>query len=338
MSQSSPRVSVLLPVRDGERSVGDAISSILQQSFDDLELIVLDDGSVDDSVSIASSFRDDRVRVASYPGRGLPATLNAGILLARGRFVARMDADDLSLPGRLEKQVRLLEGDPSITACGVWTETFGSVRQIWRYPADHEAAKATLLFRTPFVHPSAMVRRDVLIDGELRYDEELMSASEDWDLWLRVARRGKLANVPEVLFRYRIRAAGDPSRDREKWRDASVVARRALEAFGLTPNEEEVELHLNVAHADPAREPDFLERAEEWLLRVRRINKESGWCSAGAMDILTTDLWGALCVAAASRGVRTLPHFRKSPLFDGHVRRRRQLASITARSLRSGRG
>src|SRR5207237_7493623 len=120
----APRVSVLLPVWNGEAFLEQAMESILRQTLSSFELIVIDDGSTDRTAAIADEFasRDDRVRVLRRPHEGLSATLNAGIAAARGEYVARMDADDISVPDRLQKQVAYLDAHPGSVALGTWIE------------------------------------------------------------------------------------------------------------------------------------------------------------------------------------------------------------------------
>lgn len=313
---SSPLVTVLLPVRNGEAVLGTAITSILTQTLTDFEILILDDGSTDSTCSIAEGFGDERLRVVSHSRRGLPATLNRGIELARGTYIARMDADDVSESDRLRVQVEMMSRDPSQVACGVWARTFGYVRETWRYPSEAAGAKARLLFRTPIVHPSAMMRRDVLIDHHLRYDESLMHAAEDWDLWLRLSKYGQIRNVPRVHFKYHVRRPDGQSHNSGKWGDAKAVARRALEEFGLKPTEDDVELHLQVGLAHSVPDFESLGRAERWLLKLATWNQEVVWCPRDAMMRELAEIWLLNCRSVASKGHNVFGAFRRSPLGD----------------------
>ncbi|RMD80520.1 MAG: glycosyltransferase, partial [Chloroflexi bacterium] len=204
--KTSPLVSVLMPVFNAERYVAEAIESILRQSFQDFEFIIIDDGSTDGSLDILKRYaaRDPRIRLVSRENRGLVATLNEGIELARGQWVARMDADDIALPERLALQVRHLEATKA-DFCGGAVACFGDWRALWRYPLTHEACEVRLLFGVPFAHPTVMGRREVF--DRLRYQPEFVFA-EDYDLWQRAWAAGyRLVNVPEIVLRYRVHAA-----------------------------------------------------------------------------------------------------------------------------------
>ncbi|MDR7994255.1 glycosyltransferase [Thermosynechococcus sp. TG252] len=169
------------------------------------EFIVIDDGSTDGSLSVLRRYaaRDPRIRLVSRENRGLVATLNEGIALARGQWIARMDADDVALPDRFEVQLERLQRTGA-DFCGDAVECFGEWRAVWRYPLSHDACEARLLMDVPFAHPTVIGRRSAFAD--LGYDSAYTQA-QDYDLWQRAWARGyKLVNVPDVVLRYRVHA------------------------------------------------------------------------------------------------------------------------------------
>jgi glycosyltransferase involved in cell wall biosynthesis len=204
LSTASPSVSVLLPVRNGAAFVREAVESVLAQTLSSLELIVVDDGSSDETPSVLASISDARLKVLRQAPRGLVEALNRGAAEARAPYLARMDADDGSLPRRLKLQVAVLEGDPAVGLVGCGIESMdpaGRALDSWLLPADDEALRRRLLLRNPFAHGSVVIRRRAFDDaGGYRSD---YGANEDYDLWRRVAREWRIAAVPEVLYRYR---------------------------------------------------------------------------------------------------------------------------------------
>ncbi len=206
-----PRVSVLMPAFNAERFLGDAIESILSQSFDDFEFLIYDDGSTDATARIAGSYaaRDPRIRILSAENRGIAFALNALIAEARGEYLARMDADDISLPDRFEKQVAFLDTHPDCTMVGgqeEWMDEDGYLIGPRWAPTRHEDLEALLLRgKVRISHPTVMLRTTAVrqVGG---YDKTLRSA-QDFDLWLRLAEIGRLANLPDIVLRYRL--AGD---------------------------------------------------------------------------------------------------------------------------------
>lgn len=201
-NQSVP-VSVLLPVHNGEKYISKAMASILSQTFHNFELIVIDDGSSDETLAILKNYEciDTRIRLISRENKGIIATLNEGIDIARGKWLVRMDADDIALPNRIERLLYWVEHTGADIA-GSWVQFFGSFdRRIWKGYQSDEAIKVDMLFKCPFVHPSVIIRSELA--KQLKYDPNSEKA-EDYDLWVRAAISGwKMINVPEVLLKYR---------------------------------------------------------------------------------------------------------------------------------------
>jgi glycosyltransferase involved in cell wall biosynthesis len=200
-----PAISVLMPVYNAERYVAEAVESILVQSQDDLELLVVDDGSTDRSLTILRGFaeRDARVRLSSRSNRGILETRNELLALARGEFVAIMDADDVALPGRLGTQHDYMLTNPTCVGVGSWVQTIdeeGQPLALWRFPVLHdEIDEANLSSQQTILHSAFFARRAAMI-GVGCYRQELC---EDLDLFLRLAEVGRLANLPEALVKYR---------------------------------------------------------------------------------------------------------------------------------------
>ncbi len=206
---SMPKVTVLMPVYNGERYLRDAIASILGQTFTDFELLLIDDGSTDKSCEIISSFTDARIRLVKNDGNiGLIRTLNKGIDLAAGEYIARMDCDDISLPQRFEKQVSFLDKHPEtimVASYIVQLNADGDETGSWADDIDTKTS-AEIHEMIPrancIAHPSIMMRK--AIAQNYRYNEK-QKGSEDWDLWLRISQDGlKIEKINEVLLKYRV--------------------------------------------------------------------------------------------------------------------------------------
>jgi glycosyltransferase involved in cell wall biosynthesis len=205
----TPTISVLLPVYNAERYISLALESIITQTFDDFELLALDDGSTDRSLSILREYetKDDRLRIYSRENRGLVKTLNELINLSRGAYLARMDADDISRPQRFEKQIAYLEAHPECVAVGtrslvIDTEGMPIREFITNFTHDEiDSAHLSGIGQSEISHPSVMMRREA-VERAGRYREDYRCA-EEMDLFLRLAEIGKLANLPEVLILYR---------------------------------------------------------------------------------------------------------------------------------------
>jgi glycosyltransferase involved in cell wall biosynthesis len=209
MDNSFPRVSVIMPVYNSEKYLCEAVESILAQTLRDLEIIAIDDGSTDSSLSILKRYhqQDKRTVILTHSkNQGIVSALNRGLKMGRGKYIARMDADDISLPERLEKQVEFLESHPQVGILGtdaLFMDTQG--REIARMvkARDDLSIRWMSLFSTPFFHPTVMIRRSVLIEYNLNYLPGVQSA-EDYDLWLRLLEHTQGANLDWPYLRYRI--------------------------------------------------------------------------------------------------------------------------------------
>jgi glycosyltransferase involved in cell wall biosynthesis len=206
-------LSVVMPVRDGERFIGDAIASVLAQTFADFEFLIIDDGSTDRTIEIIESFNDPRIKI--LPNKGAPyvaGALTYGCRHAYGEFVARMDADDVCMPDRFKKQVEFLRQNPKVGVVGSdysWIDGEGHEKpgKTWNPPQSHEAICCLMYMRCPICHPTVMMRRNI-IDQLGWYESKTLQGrryvSEDLELWCRAIEITKFANMSEVLLEYRI--------------------------------------------------------------------------------------------------------------------------------------
>ena len=201
----TPAISVVLPVRNGERFLREAIDSVLAQTFQDFELIVVDDGSSDSTPSILRGYDDPRLRMLERQAEGLVSALNAGLNAARAPLIARMDADDVSAAGRLERQRGRIEASPRCAMVATWSRVLdehGRELRIEVLPVDPGDLARRLLLRNPFRHGSTLMRKDAV--GAVGGYRDDYGHNEDYDLWVRLVCAGwSLAVVPEVLYGYR---------------------------------------------------------------------------------------------------------------------------------------
>lgn len=199
-----PTVSVIMPVYNAEKYLKEAIDSILSQTFSDFEFLIFNDGSTDSSGEIIKSYKDDRI-ILAYDGanQGYVAHLNEGIRIAKGKYIARMDADDIALPERLTKQVSFMENNPDCVLCGSLIETFGEGKRLVDLPAEDWEIRLKMLYITPFAHPAVMIRTTTLQEHKLYYNVSVMPA-EDYDLWIHLLDYGKVHNINEPLLKYRL--------------------------------------------------------------------------------------------------------------------------------------
>lgn len=201
---SNDLISVILPVYNGASYLSESINSILNQTYNNFELIIINDGSIDNSEAIINSFSDSRIVYIKNTNQGLAASLNQGIKLAKGKYIARQDQDDISLPLRFEKQVDFFNKNPDVVLLGTRAIIFTNDNQLY---GKHNHSTITsqlhfdLMFDNPFVHSSIMFLKNVTEYVGL-YNED-KSLFEDYEFWSRIANYGKICNLKDELVKYR---------------------------------------------------------------------------------------------------------------------------------------
>jgi glycosyltransferase involved in cell wall biosynthesis len=287
-----PSVTVLLPVYNGAAYVQRAIASVLQQTYRDFELLIVDDGSTDDTPALLAALDDPRVRVVSHAhNQGLTCTLIEGVQLAQGELLARQDADDWSHPRRLDRQVQFLTRHPQVCLVGTQARVVderGRARGRASRPLAYPSILWTHLFDNAFVHSSVLVRRSA-IEAVGGYDRAF-AVAEDFELWSRVAWAGPVANLPERLIAFRRHAAsvtqGSELRLTSIEENRRIIARNVRAQLGAdSASEAELDLLARYRQGLTAQEVgDFVVLTRRLLRRF--LNVWPG--SAGLADFRRT--------------------------------------------------
>lgn len=199
-------VSVVMPVYNAERYLEEAIESILCQSFKDFEFIIINDGSYDKSGEIINKYllQDNRIVVCTQKNMGIVKALNNGISISRGKYIARMDADDIALNNRLAIQYDEMEKDVDLVVCGTaYYEMKDNVYKEVYMPLDYKSCRSMLYIKSCFAHPTVMIRADILKKNNIEYREEY-SWAEDYKMWSEISHYGKIKNINIPLLKYRM--------------------------------------------------------------------------------------------------------------------------------------
>jgi len=261
-------VTVLMPVFNGGKYLKKAIDSILNQTYKNFEFLIIDDGSTDNSIKIIKMYKDPRLRlVRNKKNIGLIKTLNKGLSLAKGKYIARMDCDDVSLPKRLEEQIKFMDQNPDIGVCGTASKPIGK-KVKWYYPTDPDYLKCKLLFTCCISHPTVMFRKNVL--EKVEYSK--YKHAEDYYLWVTLSNKTKLVTLPEVLLKYR----QHPNQVSNKFNiQQSINSHRIileqLTRLNITPTDLEFWIHLRLAD----NKMQSTELAQRWCEKILEKNKET---------------------------------------------------------------
>jgi len=267
-------ISVIMPVYNASLHLVAAIDSILAQSFSDFELLIVNDGSTDGSADIVRSYHDERiVLIENSENRGLVFSLNRAIALAQGKYIARMDADDIAHADRLKKQYEFMEANSAVDVCGTWAETIDARPKIMRYPSSDGEIKATLCFKTAFAHPTVMFRASSLKDGGWQYADVV---AEDYDLWCRMAWSCRMANIPEVLLYYRIHSQQITAAKNSTLSDGTTKIRRnQIERLLCRPLSDLEKKLVNLIYGKAVCAVDFCDVAD-FFVALSKKNREQG--------------------------------------------------------------
>jgi len=232
-----PDISVVMPVFNEEHYIYDSVKSILDQTFENFELIVMDDGSTDSTLQILSTFSDKRLKIIpTLKNLGIVEVLNSCIANSRAKYIARMDSDDIALPTRLQEQFEFLEQNPKVGLVGSWIELFGDIIQdtVCKYPQQHDDIVALMIFENPLAHPTVMFKRSLFTKCNYKYTTEFPFA-EDWDLWTKCQTSTTIANLPKVLLRYRVHKSSSSKKFQSMQTDSKIkIFIKSIKSFGLS--------------------------------------------------------------------------------------------------------
>ena len=314
----SPRVTVLMPVYNGERFLHEAILSVLGQTFADYEFLILNDGSVDKTIDIIQSYPDQRIRLVHNDSNlGLVASLNKGLGLARGEFIARMDADDISRQERLALQVGFMDDNPLVGVCGSWVQYLSKAdKSVWKLPKESEDIRCWQFHTVGVAHPSVMIRRQFFTKFGLLYDPHYRHI-EDFELWGRAIQYMDFANIQKVLLDYRI----SPEQicamhSAEQLAAIAPLRLQRVRELGIEPTHDEVQLHEMIMNNSMPPESASLDRAEQWLMRLELANRNVGIYPVDSFSQRLLDVWFSICIALSDASECSLSRCLMSPLWN----------------------
>lgn len=290
----NPTISVILPIWNGERYLPDAIQSILNQRYGNFELLLLcEHGTNTESLRIAESFSDPRIRIIKNSERlGLPGTLNRGIDVAKGLYIARMDSDDIALPKRFETQVAYLEAHRDVDIAASYARAIGRREGvIMRNPLSHEELRANLLFHTSVVHPTVMMRKASLDSHHLRYDGALPT-TEDYEFWYRASKTLRFATIPKVLMLYRTHDSQATYKNMEQQEVIrGAICTDAFGRLGLPFSASEKKMYDSLRQYRKAETPADLIKVSDWLKKINAANEMTHVYSDSALKRVLGREW-----------------------------------------------
>ena len=271
-----PKISVIMPVYNGDKYLKEAVDSILNQTFSDFEFIIIDDGSTDNTEQIIKSYDDKRILyIKNEQNLGVAESLNKGLDMAKGEYIARMDADDISLPERFEKQLQYMERHKNIAVCGSSIECFGAVKnKRSTAPCGKKKIRLSLLIKSGVFHPTVIMRRSIIEKEHYRYNA-YYDKVEDFELWTRVAVKYRINNIKEVLLRYRIHSNQVTRNYTEEHKNCLLkVRQKFLHTLGAELTDDEIRA-LNDCFIEEINYDEQTESLISALKKIIDVNRKS---------------------------------------------------------------
>ena len=313
----NPEISVIMPVYNGERYIREAVESVLHQTFSDWELIIVNDSSTDGTEKILESFSDPRIKVLkNNRNLGSVGSRNKAFLVARGEFIAILDADDIAMPARFEEQVKFLRFHPDVGLVASLVKIIGEdgvqIGRVMKDITPPEKAPMKILFHNFLAFSSVMMRKDAM--PEIPFDENAVPV-EDVALYLKILPHSKFATLPKVLTSYRSHDKGISKvfgTKRQAVMDRLITSE--LNKLDIHPSLEELKIHrTNFGYGGKDIE-NFLRTREAWLGKLVEQNKKTGRFPRAVFEEVVTEKWLESCDANVRLGFATWKLFWHSPL------------------------
>jgi len=332
---NKPLVSVLMPCYNVEKYVAESMRSILLQTYSNLEIIAINDCSTDNTGKILKQLESEDARIkviTNDENLKLIATLNKGVALCGGKYIARMDADDIALPTRIEKEADFLEQHPDHDIVSTLFYAFRSEnprhRDLHYSPLSDEELRAYILFKSGICHPAVMIRKRVFSELELKFEREYLHV-EDYALWSEAIYKTKIANIGEPLLLYRVHQAQVSSLNENlQTENKKKVFKIHCRKLGLPLDDDFLNVYASVAECVPLYPSlKYLDRCEAFMLSLIDINKENPFCNDVYLKYMLSIHWLRLC-ANSRIGLKVLSRLKKSPLYKEENYTSRDLAIL----------
>jgi glycosyltransferase involved in cell wall biosynthesis len=310
------KITVIMPAYNSGLYIKEAIDSILNQSFFDFELLIIDDGSTDNTVKIIKSYTDKRIRlVQNEKNFGITKTRNRGLKENKSDYLAFLDSDDMALPHRLEKQLNFLEKNTDFGMVGSYVKTIDSAGKLtgvaWKNNLPPEKISSILLFRNYFTQSAIMIRKEAI--PEEGYGP--FEPTEDFDLWIKISQKWKVWNLPDYLVKYRIheKGASKTKMDAQN-KSLNFILINQLENLKIKPTIEELYIHRINGKYEGDNIINFLSKREMWLLKLLGANNKIGYLDKKNFSEFMSWWWLQGCASNASIGLIAWKKFWLSPL------------------------
>ena len=312
-----PELSIIMPLFNNERYVGQAIQSLLSQSYTDFELFVVDDASNDKILQIVKSFSDSRIRILhNHQNQGIVYSRNKGLEVAKGSFIAPFDSDDVAMPEKFGKQIDFLKTHPEYGMIGSWAKQINEEGKLlktkWKLDAAPQNIPSILLFRNYFVQSAVVLRRECIPEGGYKPGYDIV---EDYAMWFDVSQKNKVGNFPEYLIQYRIHSQSSTALDDERLKRCEAkVFQHIYNQLGIEINDKASLLLQKIKIGKKIHSLMELGEIEDFLMLLLSQNKKLLRYNQRELEKVVFNRWVKSCYKAGFLSAGMLNIFMKSSL------------------------
>ena len=310
-------LSVIMPVYNAQPFIVASIKSILNQSYRNIELIIINDASTDNSLAEILSVKDKRIKLFSNEeNRGIVFSRNKGLKLAKGDFIGMMDADDIALPEKFEKQISFLLENPTYGMVGSWVdfidEKGDAIPGGWKLTASVEMIPSIMLFKNYFLQSAVLYRKECINSFSFTHGLDIL---EDYAIWNEIIKEFKAWNIQEPLVKYRLHSGSvTQSKKAEMFIKEKHVFQKQFQQLGIEASDEELDLHLMIKHNQEITSIRLLKSMEQWLLKILKQNETKIAYDPKMLSRVVFNRWLKVFTKAKALHIFSLYHFAKSPI------------------------
>lgn len=310
-------LSIIIPAFNAEKYISQAIQSVLNQTYDNFELIIINDGSTDKTKVVIESFKDERIRYfENEKNSGIVFSRNKGLKLAQGEYIGMLDADDIAYPKKFEKQITFLQQNKDFGMIGSWSkfidEEGESISGSWKLRAKPEMIPSIMLFKNYFLQSAVLYRKSCIRQYSFKDGFDIL---EDYLIWLEIIKKFKVWNLQEYLLDYRIHSGGvTKMHQKEKLEKEKKVFRLQLTELGIDASEKEIELHLLIRNDTQISEVRTLKSIENWMLKIIDQNSKLGKYDHKMLIHVILNRWLKVCFKSKGLWLRMISILLSSEL------------------------
>ena len=307
--KNSPLCSVVMSVYNGEEYLSIAIESILRQTYKNFEFIIINDGSTDQSLNIIKSYDDNRIiTIQNENNIFLAASLNKGIRSAKGKYIIRMDADDVSISTRFEEQITFMENNPSIGLSGTNAEIIGSNSGCINYEQSSNLIKFNFLHECHLLHPTLIIRKELIERHDLYYNESLRK-NQDYELFTRAIQHTEIGNLPNYLLQYRETTENVKRSEFNQQENINSIKKNLFKKVGYNISEHELDLYGSIIKQKYTGSKHYIINACKLLHNLSKANSNTSFYEVNSFQMYNSQLIENVCRNTKKAGMTPLVSF-----------------------------